>query len=347
MLQVQSGSGITYNDYPASIEGKENLEIRPQVSGILTNIFVDEGAFVTKGQPIFKIDQAPFLEKLNNARALLRSAHGALANAQLEIEKLTPLVAGKVVSEYQLRTAQQAKETAQGNVDQANAAIASEKINLGYTLIKAPCNGYIGRLLKKQGSLVGPNDPAALTDLSDVEQVRVYFAFGETDFIQFKKQYGGTTIAEKVKRVPPVQLILADDSIYSVRGKIDLFDGQFDKNTSAITIRATFQNTNGLLRSGNTGKIRMGIGYAGKVIIPQSATGEMQDKIFVYVIQPDNKVQKRLITIFGKTGESYLVKDGLKAGERIVTKGFDHLQDGDTVKPELVSNTAQRLVKNN
>lgn len=344
--KVAASSGITYQDYPASVEGKDNVEIRPQVTGILNRIFVDEGAFVTKGEAIFQIDEAPFREKLNNAKASLHSAEGALSNAQLEIDKLTPLVAGKVISDYQLKTAQSAREVALGNVEQAKADIASAKINLGYTLIKAPCSGYIGRLLRKQGSLVGPADPSALTDLSDVHELHVYFALGENDFIRFKKQYAGETIAEKIKHAPPVELILADDSAYATKGRIDLIDGQFDKNTGAITVRATFNNSAGLLRSGNTGKIRLGLQYANLVAVPQSATGEMQDKVFVFVVGSGNKVEKHMITISGKNGDYYLISRGLNPGDQIVTKGFDHLQDGQAVKP-AADETNHNLVANN
>src|ERR1700761_5842048 len=183
---IVTGTDTTYQEYPASIEGAVNVEIRPQVSGSLDKVFVDEGAFVNAGQPIFKINDQPYRAALNNALASQHAMEAALANAQLEIDKLTPLVANKVVSDYQLKTAKAAYDVAKANIEQAKANVSTAQINLGYTLIKAPVSGYIGRLLKKQGSLVGPTDVTALTDLSDIRDVRVYFSLSEKDFVNFK-----------------------------------------------------------------------------------------------------------------------------------------------------------------
>lgn len=346
VIQIKSGDATTYEDYPASVEGAVNIEVRPQISGILSRIFVDDGAYVKKGQPLFQIDEAPFREKLNNAKASLHTAEGSLSNAQLEIEKLTPLVSGKVISDYQLKTAQAAREVALGNVEQAKADIATARINLGYAIIRASVNGYIGRVLRKEGSVVGPVDPSPLTDLSDVHEVHVFFALGEYDFIRFKSQYEGNTLADKIKRLPPVDLILADDSAFSTKGRIDLINGQFDNNTGAITVRATFKNENGLLRSGNTGKIRLGLKLTNQMIVPQAATQEMQDKVFVFLVDSSNKVSKKIITISGKSGNNYLVKDGLKAGDRIVYRGYDHLHEGDIIAPEK-ADPSSSLVANN
>ena len=155
---IVSGTDTTYQEYPASVEGTVNVEVRPQVSGTLDKVYVDEGAFVNAGQPIFKINDQPYRAALNNAIASQHAAEGAAANAQLEIDKLTPLVQNKVVSDYQLKTAKSAYAVAKANIEQTKANVSTAQINLGYTLIKAPVSGYIGRLLKKQGSLVAPAD---------------------------------------------------------------------------------------------------------------------------------------------------------------------------------------------
>ncbi|HEX8022115.1 MAG TPA: efflux RND transporter periplasmic adaptor subunit, partial [Mucilaginibacter sp.] len=178
VASIVSGTETTYQEYPASIEGAVNVEIRPQVSGTLDKVFVDEGAFVSAGQPIFKINEQPYRAALNNALASLHAAEAAHVNAQLEVEKLTPLVANKVVSDYQLKTAKAAADVAKANIESAKANVATAQINLGYTLIKAPVSGYIGLLAKKQGSLVAPADVAPLTQLSDVHDVHVYFSLG-------------------------------------------------------------------------------------------------------------------------------------------------------------------------
>ena len=340
---IVTGTDTTYQQYPASIEGTVNVELRPQVSGSLDKVFVDEGALVTAGQPLFKINDLPYRAALNNALANQHAMEAAVANAQLEIDKLTPLVQNKVVSDYQLKTAKAAYDVAKANVEQAKANVSTAQINLGYTTIKAPVNGYIGRLLKKQGSLVSPSDADALTLLSDVHNVHVYFALSESDFVTFKEQYAGTTLNDKLKQLPPVTLLLADNTEYAKQGSIDMIDGQFDKNTGAITLRASFANPQGLLRSGNTGQVRLSLQHKDALIIPQSATVEMQDKVFVFALADSNKVKKLPITIVGKTGDNYIVKDGVKAGDQIVLSGIDHLQEGEVIVPQK---TAAAVAKN-
>jgi membrane fusion protein (multidrug efflux system) len=343
VANIISGTDTTYQEYPASIEGTVNVEIRPQVSGSLDKVFVDEGAYVNAGQPLFKINDQPYRAQLNNALASQHAAEATLINAQLEVDKLTPLVENKVVSDYQLRSAKAAYLVAKANIEQAKANVSTAEINVGYTLIKAPVNGYIGRLVKKQGSLVAPSDAQELTQLSDVHEVHVYFSLGEKDFVNFKEQYPGETLKDKLKRLPAITLLLADNIEYAKKGKIDMIDGQFDKNTGAITLRASFTNPQGLLRSGNTGKVRLSLQHNNTLIIPESATIEMQDKIFVFTVADSNKVKKMPITVVGKSGINYLVKDGVKAGDQIVLSGVDHLQEGEVITPQKA---ADKVVKN-
>ncbi|TWR27324.1 efflux RND transporter periplasmic adaptor subunit [Mucilaginibacter achroorhodeus] len=335
---VETGNATTYQEYPASIEGTVNVEVRPQVSGALDKVFVDEGAFVQAGQPIFKINDQPYRAALNNALAAQHAAEAAYANSTLEVEKLTPLVQNKVVSDFQLKSAKASQQVAKANIESAKANVSTAQINLGYTLIKAPVSGYIGRLLKKQGSLVAPQDVDALTQLSDVHNVHVYFSLGEKDFVAFKEQYAGASIQDKLKHLPAVGLLLADNTEYAKQGHIDMIDGQFDKTTGAISVRASFPNPQGLLRSGNTGKVRLSLSHPNALIIPQDATVEMQDKVFVYALADSNKVKKLPITIIGTSGNNYLVKDGVKAGDQIVTSGVDKLQEGMVIKPQPQGN---------
>lgn len=334
VLSIKSANTTTDSEYPASIQGTVDVEIRPQISGTLDKVFIDEGAYVSRGQSLFKINERPFREQLNNALANLHGAEASLINAQLEIDKLTPLVQNKVVSDYQLKTAKASHRIAASTIEQAKAMVESARINLSYTTIKAPVSGYIGRLPKKQGSLVSTSDVEPLTKLSDVHEVYAYFSLGETDFINFKAQYSGNTIGDKIKKLPPVSLILADNNAYPQLGKIDMVDGQFDKNTGAITLRATFPNASGILRSGNTGKIRLGIQHDDAILVPQSATIEMQDKVFVYTLNKGNKVNKMPIVIIGKSGSDYLIKEGVKSGDQIVLSGIDRLQEGQVIQPE-------------
>ena len=342
---VSESSQTTYIDYPAAIQGAVDIDVRPQVSGYLQSVLVNEGAYVTAGQILFKINDNPYREALNNAKASLHAAEAAILNAQLEVDKLTPLVQNKVVSEFQLKTAKTAYKIAQANAEQAKASVASAQINLGYTNVKATVSGYIGRIPKKQGSLVSPTDQATLTQLSDIHEVHVYFSLAENDFNSFNANYPGKSPADRIKHLPAVELLLSDNTTYPIKGKIDMIDGQFDKNTGAITLRASFPNANGVLRSGNTGKVRLGLQHDDAILIPQAATVEMQDKVFVFALNKGNKVSKMPITVIGKSGNNYLVKDGVKSGDQIVLSGLDRLQEGQVITPEKATDKAASLKK--
>lgn len=337
VVAIETGTESVYQEYPATIEASANIEIRPQVEGILEKIYVDEGAKVSQGQALFKINDRPYQEQLNQAKANLLAAKAALENAELEVEKKTKLVNTKVLTDFQLKTAISARNAAKANVQLAVSAVEAAKINVGYTLIRASANGYIGRLQRKQGSLVGPTDTQPLTALSNVKDLHVYFSLGENDFIAFKNNTAGNNLQEKLNNLPPISLVLSDQTIYDQKGKIDMVDGQFDKNTGAITLRATFSNPEGILRNGNTGRVRLQKKYSNTLLVPQLATLEMQDKIFVYMVGKENKVVQQPITVIGKSGSNYLVSKGIHAGDRIVYKGIDLLQDGQKITPQPLS----------
>lgn len=337
VVSIENGNEIVYQEYPATIEASANIEIRPQVEGILEQIYVDEGAKVSKGQALFKINDRPYQEQLNQAKANLLAAKAALENAELEVEKKTKLVNTKVLTDFQLKTAISARNAAKANVQLAISAVETAKINVGYTLIRASADGYIGRLQRKQGSLVGPTDTQPLTALSNVRDLHVYFSLGENDFIAFKNNTEGNNLQQKLNNLPPISLVLSDQTIYDQKGKIDMVDGQFDKNTGAITLRATFSNPEGVLRNGNTGRVRLQKKYDHTLLVPQLATLEMQDKIFVYTVGKENKVVQQPITVIGKSGSNYLVSKGINAGDRIVYKGIDLLQDRQKITPQPLS----------
>ncbi|WP_431211834.1 efflux RND transporter periplasmic adaptor subunit [Puia sp. P3] len=257
VLPITSNVATTYPEYSANIEGKTNVEVRPQVSGYLDKIYVEEGAYVTAGQPLFKINDRPYGEQVNNAQANVLAAKANMEKAAIEVNRLTPLVENKVVSDVQLKAAQAAYDAAKAQVAQAQAEGANAGINLGYTLVKAPVNGYIGRIPFKTGALVGKGEAQPLTVVSDVKEVYAYFGMSESDFLKFTAEFPGKTISEKIKSLPPIELQLADRSIYGSKGKVELMEGQFDRNIGAIVFRATFPNNEGLLRSGITGRVRI------------------------------------------------------------------------------------------
>lgn len=337
VITITTASATTHNLYPASLEGKVNVEIRPQVEGYLEKIYVDEGAYVKAGQPLFKINDRVYSEELNNAKSSLAAALANMQKAQVEIDRLTPLVENNVISEVQLKTAKAAYAAAAAMTDQAKAQVGNAQINIGYTYIKAPVNGYVGRFPYKTGSLVGKGESEPLTLLSDVSEIYAYFSLSEQDFIAFKKQFAGNTIEEKVKQVPGVELLLPDNSVYDQKGKLNTVEGQFDKSMGTITFRATFPNAGRILRTGNTGKVRIPQILNATLVVPQESTFEVQDKVFVFVVNDSNKVASKPISVSGKTAAYYFVNDGLKEGERIVFSGTGTLQDGMTIVPKVIS----------
>ena len=343
VITVNSMPATTHQEFSASLEGSKDIEIRPQVDGYLDKIYVDEGAYVKKGQSLFHINDRPYSEQLNTAKAALAAAKANLVTAEINVSKIAPLVQNNVVSDVQLKTAQAAYDAAKANVGQAQAMVENASISLGYTLIKAPVDGYIGRIPLKTGSLVGLTTTVALTVISEINEVFTYFSLSENDFQQFKNQFEGSTIEEKIKNMPPVELVLPDGSVYSQKGKVQLVAGQFDNSVGAISFRAVFPNPERLLRSGNTGKVRIPQLLKEALIVPREATFEIQDKVFVFALSDSNKVISKPIVIAGKTANYYFVDHGVRAGEKIVFAGTGNLQDGMIIHPHTIS--ADSLLK--
>lgn len=337
VVTLQVSPATTYREFNASLEGSQDIEIRPQVDGYLDQILVDEGAYVKKGQPLFKINARPYQEQLNTARATLATAKANLTNAEINVSKLTPLVQNNVVSDIQLKSAKAAYDAAAAQVAQAEALVQTASINLGYTTVYAPVEGYVGRIPFRTGSLVGLSNPTALTVVSSVREVYAYFSFSEKDFLAFTQQFAGKTVEEKLKQFPAVELVMADESVYPVKGKVETVTGQFNNNSGTISFRAAFDNKEGLLRSGNTGRIRVPHAMENALMIPQESTYELQDKVFVFAVADSNKVVSVPLQISGKTTSYYLVQNGLQANQRIVYAGFDRLRDGAFIEPQPVS----------
>ncbi|MET7036918.1 efflux RND transporter periplasmic adaptor subunit [Elizabethkingia miricola] len=324
------GAGDTQKEYPGNIEGIVNVDVKPQVTGYLQAVLVKEGQYVQKGQPLFRIMPDVYNEQVKNSDAGLKSALAAQVTARLEVEKLRPLVDGKVVSDMQLKTAQANYNAATAQVEQAKAALGSSKINANFTLIKAPVSGYIGRIPNRTGTLVSPADTAALTTLSDISTVQVYFSISEANYITYSKEgiFSGDS--------GNIQLILADGSVYNQKGRVEAGSGNIDKATGSITMKAIFPNPDKLLRSGGAGKIVIGRTVDNIVQLPITSVKDIQDKFFVFKLADSSKVAMVPIQIDGKTKDTYYVKSGVKAGDKIALNRIDMLQDGMKVQPKKV-----------
>ncbi|MGB7511588.1 MAG: efflux RND transporter periplasmic adaptor subunit [Pelodictyon phaeoclathratiforme] len=333
VMTLSTSDASVSEEYSALLEGKVNVEIRPQLDGTLQKIYVDEGASVKAGQPLFKIDDRVYREQYNSAFAAQHAAEAALAVAKLEVEKLVPLVQNKVISDIQLKIARANYQASLAAVEQTRASARSAAVNLGYTVIKAPVSGYIGKIPFRIGSLLSENQSEWLTLLSDVSEIYASFSMSEIAFMRFRQHYPGVTLQEKVRQVSPVSLIMADGSTFSEKGAISTISGQFDQATGSVRIRAVFRNPEGVLRSGNTGKVVIESLSRNVLLVPQAATVELQDKVFVFQLAKDNKVTKRVIVVSAKSGNNYIVSSGVKQGDVIVTAGIEKLQDGALIKP--------------
>lgn len=333
IIKVDTTTAITIKNYIGNIEGKVNVEIRPQVEGILEKIFVDEGAFVKEGQPLFQVDPLQYQEILNNMVATENVEKAKLRNAKLEIDRLKPLIDNEVIAQVQLETAKSNYDIAKASLARATAAVNSAKISLDYTIIKAPVSGYIGRMPKRIGNLVSKGDKEPLTVLSDVSEVYVYFGMSESDFLYFSKGNKKQDSISTGQYLPDVVLILADGHEYPEKGKVDMINGQVNRTTGSISLRASFPNSKDVMRSGNTGTVKLKETNPHVILIPQEVTTSIQDKTFVYTLDKDDKVKLQSIELNGVSGNNFIVSEGLHIGDRIIKTGFDKLTEGMYVKP--------------
>ncbi|RKR08931.1 membrane fusion protein (multidrug efflux system) [Flavobacterium sp. 90] len=327
-FQASSSTGEVEKKYPGSIEGTVNVDIKAQVSGYLEAIYVKEGEYVNKGQSLFKIKADVFAEQVNNSRAAYKNALANLANAKLEVEKIKPLVEGKVFSDMQLKTAQANYEAVSAQVSQAKAALGSSQLNADFSLIKAPVSGYISRIPNRVGNLVTPADAVPLTILSDINTVFVYFSLSESDYLSFAKDS---------KSNQTVSLIMADGSLYEQHGKLEVASGNIDRTTGTISLKAVFPNPKKQLRSGGSARIILNNSLSSVVTIPMASVKDIQDKFFVYVLKQGNKVAMVPIEIAGSAGTNYFVKSGVKAGDKIALNSIDVLYDSMEVVPKTAS----------
>ena len=317
--------------YLGSVEGIEDVEIRPQVDGILEEIYVDEGEFVEKGQPLFKINAQPYIEDLKNARANVALERAKLRKAETELDRLQPLIDNEVISDVRKKTADADYEIAQASLAKAQSIEANMAIKLGFTTIKAPVSGLIGRIPKSVGNVVRNTNSEPLTILSNVSKVYVYFSMSESDYLYYERMKNDST-SKKIS--PDVKLILADGYVYEHTGRIDANSGQLNRNTGSITLRAVFNNPDTLLRTGNTGKILMEQIYPNAILIPQSSAISIQDKKFVFVLDENDLTYRKEIGIEGKTGKNYIIKsESLTENDRIVVSGINKLTDGIKILP--------------
>lgn len=318
--------------YPATIKGMQDIEIRPKVSGYLTQLLVDEGATVRKGQPLFKIDDVQYRAAVNQAVASVNVVKANINTQKLTVENKKMLHAKQIISDYDLQTAINQLASLEAQLQQAEAALQSARDNLRYCTVTSPGDGVVGVIPYRVGSLVSASSAQPLTTVSSINEMYVYFSMTEKQLLALTREQGG--LNEALKNMPPVTLVLSDGTTYSETGKVSTISGVIDPQTGAVQMRATFSNVQHVLRSGGTGSVLMPNNQKGAIVIPQKATYEIQNKKFVYVVDSKNKVQSREIEVLVQNdGQNYVVSSGLKVGERIVVDGVNKLKNGMDIKP--------------
>lgn len=332
VVTIGSQNAETQTTYPASIKGIQDVEIRPKVSGFITKLCVQEGQAVKAGQLLFVIDNTTYQAAVHQAQAALNSAKAQLNTSKLTFENSKKLFEKNVIGSYELQTAQNTFENAKAAVAQAQAALASARETLGFCYVKSPANGVIGSLPYKVGALVSASSPDALTTVSDVATVEVYFSVNEKDILNMTKDVGGIHAA--ISDYPAVKLQLADGTMYNQLGKVVKVSGVINQATGAVSMIARFPNPDRLLKSGASGTVIVPKNSSNAIVIPQSVTTEVQNKVFVYIVDNKNKVKYTEITVDPQNdGKNYIVTGGLHIGDRIVTKGLTSLTDTMTIKP--------------
>lgn len=338
VLELQTRNATLNTDYPASIQGQQNIEIRPRVDGYVEKIFVDEGAVVKKGQALFKINAPQFEQEVRTATASIKSAEAEVSSANMAVNKVKPLVEKDIVSKYELESAQYTYQAKLATLAQAKAALANAKTNLGYTTVTSPVDGVVGSIPFRLGSLVSGNNTEPLTTVSSTGNVYAYFAFNEKILLHFFKDGKGMSLAQKLAKLPEVSLILSDGSLYDHKGRIQTITGQINTTTGSANVRAGFPNPKGMIRSGSSATIRIPDAVTAAILVPQSATFELQDKRFAVVVDKDGKTKSTAITVMKNTAGTYfVVEEGLKAGDKIVLEGVATLKDDTQIKVNPVS----------
>ena len=318
--------------YPATIKGIQDVQIRPKASGFITKVCVQEGQTVGVGQLLFVIDNEAYQAQVRQATAAVNTTKAQLSTAKLTYDNAKKLFDSNVIGQYELETANNTYQTALASVAQAEAALASAKEALSYCYVKSPAAGVVGSLPYKVGALVSASSVEPLTTVSDINTMEVYFSVTEKDMLTMTKNAKGLSGA--IAEYPAVKLQLADGSIYDQPGKVVKASGVIDPATGSVSLIARFSNPKHQLRSGGAGQVIIPVAAAGVVIIPQEATSEVQNKKFVYIVGKDNKVRYSEIKVNPMDdGKTYIVTEGLKPGDRYVSKGITSLSDGMEIKP--------------
>lgn len=331
VLTLNTRDTVVSTAYVADIQAIKNIEIRTRVRGFLEKIYVDEGQPVKKGQLLFKLNDEEFKIMLSKARAALSNATADTKATALEVDRVKLLVNKNVISSSELEVAQAKLNADKATIEEARSAVESAQTHIAYTSIRAPFDGIINRIPLKAGSLI--DEGMLLTQLSDISSMYAYFSFPENEYLKYER----TKKAVADKDSDKVKLVLADGSNYPYAGNIETVEGQIEQSTGSIDFRARFPNPKKLLRHGATGKIFLANRADDVVLVPQQAVFDIQDKSYVYVVDSQNKLHMKAFTPLLRLSHSYIVKEGLKSGDKILYEGIQNVHDGMVIKPKHIA----------
>ncbi|WP_294472951.1 efflux RND transporter periplasmic adaptor subunit [uncultured Bacteroides sp.] len=344
VMTLSPADRMISSTYSATIRGRQDIDIYPQVGGTLTKVCVTEGQRVKNGQTLFIIDQVPYDAALQTAVANVESANASLATAQLTYDSKQELYKENVVSSFDLSTAKNSLLAAKAQLAQAKAQEINARNNLSYTVVKSPADGVVGTLPYRVGALVSSNLAQPLTTVSDNSDMYVYFSMTENQLLGLIRQYGSKE--EALKSMPAIDLQLNDKSSYPQQGQIESISGVIDRSTGTVSLRAVFPNKEGLLHSGGAGNVIIPVQKTGALVIPQTATFEIQDKRYVYKVV-DGKAQSSQIQVTRVDGgKEFIVDEGLAAGDVIVSEGVGLLREGAPVTVKKVQANAPSTTEN-
>lgn len=334
-LTIASCQKTLYSRYTATLQGRQDVEIRPQVSGTITNVCVAEGAQVCKGQPLFIIDQVPYESALKTAIAQVEVAKSNVATARITFESKVELFRQNIISSLEKQTAENTLASQEAELMLAQAQEVNARNDLSYTVVKSPVDGTAGMIPYRVGALVSPTISIPLTTVSDNSEVYAYFSMTEAQILSLSRHSG--SLRKALTAMPEVRLILSDGSEYAYRGKIDAVSGVIDAGTGTVSLRATFPNAEGVILSGGSATVVFPYERESCFVIPQSATYEVQDKVYVFKVV-DGRAIATLITVSATSdGKEYIIESGLTAGDVIVTEGVSTLKEGTVIQSKASS----------
>lgn len=342
VLELELRSIELISSYPATLEGRQTVEIRPRVQGYITEMHVDEGDWVDKGEVLFTLNSEEFEQQVRSAKADVQAAKAGVSTAEDEVSRMQSLVDQEIVSNYRLQTAKNTLKSKEAALAQAQARLKNAQVNLGYTKVKSPADGIIGTIPYRIGSLVSSTTSRPLTVVSDISEVYAYFSMSERELLEMaynvSDEGGNKTIQQRVAEMPNVRLVLADNSVYGQEGTLKLASGLINKETGSASFRAAFPNPRQILRSGGSASIQIPFSRDSAIVIPKKATYEIQNKRFVFLLTANNTVESTQVSVLPvSTKQLFVVEEGLSKGDNIIMSGMGQLEDQMKVTPQLVN----------